>query len=63
VSRRTTALQQTAAAMLVPCNIMALSAVAAAELGRSAKEGDGMTAVQGVVADLKDHCGEWGDNP
>ena len=28
-----------------------------------AKEGDGMTAVQRVVADLKVLCAAWGDNP
>ena len=35
----------------------------AAERQRSAKEGDAMTAVQRVVADLKVLCGAWGDNP
>jgi hypothetical protein len=35
----------------------------ARELFRSAKEGDGMTAFQRVVADLKVLCAAWGDNP
>ena len=34
----------------------------ASERGSSAKEGDGMTAVQRVVADLKVLCAAWGDN-
>jgi len=53
----------TGAAKLVLRDTKVLQAAPAGELCRSAKEGDGMTAVQGVVADLKVHCGAWGDNP